>query len=109
MMAGTVVVAIAGIAAGVETTKAKTDARPNNDRALHSTIAVATLHPLSHPPPDRTSAAVITDDLVNGDDGCAAGSVAYDTGLTLAFGLGIGGSCKTKNSGCSEDREECFH
>lgn len=107
MMTGTVLVAIAGIAAGVETTKAKTDARPNKDGALHSTVA--SLHHLSHPPPDRTSAVVVTDNLVNSDNGGAAGSVAYDAGLPLAFGLGIGGSCKTKNSGCSEDREECFH
>ncbi len=109
MMAGAVLVAMTGIAAGVETTKAETDARPNNDRALHRTIPVATLRPMRYPLPDRTSVAVVTDDLVNGDDGGAAGSVAYDTGLTLAFGLGIGGSCKTKNSGCSEDGEECFH
>ncbi len=99
MMAGTMRVAMAG----VETTKAKTDARPDNDRALHSTVSVATLHALRHPLADRASISVVTDDLVNGDDGGAAGSVAYDTGLTMAFSLGIGGSCKTKNCGCSDD------
>ena len=103
MMAGTVLVAIAGIAAGVVATKAKADARPHNDGALHGTIAVATLRSLSHPLTDRAAVAVIADDLVNGHDRRSAGGVAYDPGLALAFGLGIGGSCKTKNCGCSND------
>ena len=110
MMAGTVVVAIAGIAPGVVATKAKADAGLNNDWALHSTVpvatlcvAIATLRSLSHPLTDGAAVAVIADDLVNGHDGSAAGGVAYDPGLALAFSFGIGGSCKTKNCGCSED------
>lgn len=103
MMAETMVVAMAGIAPGVEATKAKADAGLNNDGARHSAITVATLRSLSNPLTDGTAVAVIADDLVNGHDGGAAGRVAYDPGLALAFSIGIGGSCKTKNCGCSED------
>ena len=104
-MAETVVVAIAGVAPGVVATKAKADAGLHNDGALHCaiTISVASLRSLRHPLTDGAAVAVIADDLVNGHNGGAAGGVAYDPGLALAFSFGIGGSCKTKNCGCSED------
>lgn len=109
MMMAETVVAVAGIAPGVVATKAKADAGLNNDGALHSAVTVATLCSLRYPLADGAAIAVIADDLVNGHDGCAAGGVAYDPGLALAFSFGIGWSCKTKNCGCSEDGEECFH
>lgn len=103
MMAETVVVAVAGIAPWVVATKAKADAWLHNDGTLHSAVTVTTLRSLRHPLADGAAVAVIADDLVNGHDGCAAGGVAYDPGLALAFSFGIGWSCKTKNCGCSED------
>lgn len=111
MVAVAVAIAVVRTAAVDTKTDSNADARLNNDRSWHSAIAipVASLRSLSHPLTDGAAVAIISDDLVNGHDGGATGGVAYDPGLALAFSFGIGGCCKTKNCGCSEDGEECFH
>jgi hypothetical protein len=66
-----------------------------------------------HPLTDRLTAAIITNDAIDGEDGCAAGGVTDDAcGATAAaerISLGGGGSRDTKNSGGGKDGEECFH
>ena len=71
-----------------------------NINGIHSAIAI--LRALGHPLADWLAVAVVTRNLVNGDDGGAEGGVANDACLALEFGLGVGGSCETKNSGCSK-------
>jgi hypothetical protein len=57
------------------------------------------------------SATVVADDLINRIHRGAAGQIADHTARAIAevVGFGGGGGRKTKDGGCGNNCEECFH